>query len=158
MDDFDVQILKQLQTDSRQSTEAVGSKIGLSASSCQRRIKKLKQQGVIQTEVAILDRSKLPNIITTIVEITLEKGGEQALNATLDDLNNEASIQQLYYMAGDIDFVVIVVTNNMEEFDQLSRKLFMSNTNIKKFTTKVVIKPHKTNLSIPLDKLTNNSH
>jgi len=150
VDDFDLEILKLVQQDCRMSTEFIGEKIGLSASACQRRIKKLRHQGIIKSEIAVLDAAQLPNCITTIVEITLEKGGEIALDDIIESLEKEDQVQQFYYMAGDVDFMVIIVTPNMEQFDFLSRNLFMSNPNIKKFTSKVVIKTQKSNLNIPL--------
>lgn len=150
MDSFDIEILKALQVDSRISTETLGHKIGLSASACQRRIKKLKEGGVIQKEVAVLDREKLPGYITVIVDVTLEKGGEKSLDRIIERLDKEPQVQQFYYTSGDVDFVVIVVTQSMGDFDRLSRRLFMSNTNVKKFSSKVAIKLNKVGMEIPL--------
>lgn len=150
MDAFDHHILRALQNNSRISSEALGAEIGLSPSACQRRIKKLKQQGVIKQEVAVLDASQLPGFITTLVDITLERGGETALDEFIHALEAESQVQQFYYVAGDVDFVVIVVTQDMKAYDALSRRLFMSNQNIKKFSTKVVIQPGKVGLELPV--------
>lgn len=150
MDSFDKSILQQLQQDSRISTEKLGERIGLSASACQRRIKKLKQAGVISKEVAIIDRSKVKGLITVITEVTLEKGGEAALNEFMAQAEKEIMVQQFYYVAGEVDFIVIAVTESMDEYDRLSRRLFMANDNIKKFTSKVAIKSYATDLSIPI--------
>ena len=150
MDSFDREILKVLQTNCRISTEELGGRVGLSASACQRRIKNLKTTGVVKNEVAILDRGKLPGFITVIVDITLEKGGEKALDKFIGQLNRERQIQQFYYVAGEVDFVVIVVAQSMDDFDSLSRRVFMSNTNIKKFSSKVVIKSDKVGMEVPL--------
>ncbi|NRF29856.1 Lrp/AsnC family transcriptional regulator [Vibrio coralliilyticus] len=150
MDAFDHHILRALQNNSRISSEALGAEIGLSPSACQRRIKKLKQQGVIKQEVAVLDAAQLPGFITTLVDITLERGGETALDEFIRALEAEPQVQQFYYVAGDVDFVVIVVTQDMKAYDALSRRLFMSNQNIKKFSTKVVIQPGKVGLELPV--------
>ncbi|MCC2520586.1 Lrp/AsnC family transcriptional regulator [Vibrio coralliilyticus] len=150
MDAFDHHILRALQNNSRISSEALGAEIGLSPSACQRRIKKLKQKGVIKQEVAVLDASQLPGFITTLVDITLERGGETALDEFIHALEAESQVQQFYYVAGDVDFVVIVVTQDMKAYDALSRRLFMSNQNIKKFSTKVVIQPGKVGLELPV--------
>lgn len=150
MDAFDHHILRALQSNSRISSEVLGAEIGLSPSACQRRIKKLKQQGVIKQEVAVLDASQLPGFITTLVDITLERGGETALDEFIHALEAESQVQQFYYVAGDVDFVVIVVTQDMKAYDALSRRLFMSNQNIKKFSTKVVIQPGKVGLELPV--------
>ena len=150
MDSFDKTILQQLQQDSRISTEKLGELIGLSASACQRRIKKLKQAGIIAKEVAIIDRSKMKGLITVITDVTLEKGGEAALNEFMLQAEKETMVQQFYYVAGEVDFVVIAVTESMDEYDNLSRRLFMANDNVKKFTSKVAIKSCATDLSIPI--------
>lgn len=150
MDSFDKTILQQLQQNSRISTEKLGELIGLSASACQRRIKKLKQTGVISKEVAIIDRSKVKGLITVIADVTLEKGGEAALNQFMAQAEKETMVQQFYYVAGDVDFVVIAVTESMQEYDSLSRRLFMANDNVKKFTSKVAINSYATDLSVPI--------
>ncbi|NRB67593.1 MAG: Lrp/AsnC family transcriptional regulator [Vibrio sp.] len=150
MDAFDYHILRALQNNSRISSEVLGAEIGLSPSACQRRIKKLKQHGVIKQEVAVLDAGQLPGFITTLVDITLERGGETALDEFIHVLEAESQVQQFYYVAGDVDFVVIVVTRDMKAYDALSRRLFMSNQNIKKFSTKVVIQPGKVGLELPI--------
>ncbi|KJY93863.1 ArsR family transcriptional regulator [Vibrio neptunius] len=150
MDAFDHHILRALQNNSRISSEVLGAEIGLSPSACQRRIKKLKQHGVIKQEVAVLDAGQLPGFITTLVDITLERGGETALDEFIHVLEAESQVQQFYYVAGDVDFVVIVVTRDMKAYDALSRRLFMSNQNIKKFSTKVVIQPGKVGLGLPI--------
>ena len=55
MDAFDRNILKELQENNRLSTEDLGLKVGLSATACQRRLKKLRQSKVITKEVAVLN-------------------------------------------------------------------------------------------------------
>ena len=150
MDDFDIAILNILQLNARCSCEQIGETIGLSASACQRRIKKLKASGLIQNEVALLDRNQLSGLVTVIVDVTLTQGGEKALDDMVKVLNGANQVQQIYYVSGEADFVVILICQNMEEFDQLSRQLFMAQGNVKKFSSKIVIQSTKTNSAIPI--------
>lgn len=150
MDSFDREILKALQTNARISTEELGFQVGLSASACQRRIKKLKATGVIAKEVVILDKEKLAGHLTVIVDVSLEKGGEKSLNKFISLMHREQQVQQLHYVAGETDFVVIISAQSMDDFDKLSRRIFLPNNNIKKFSSKVVIKSHKVGMEIPL--------
>lgn len=150
MDDFDRTILDVLQTNSRVSTEQIGDLVGLSPSACQRRIKKLKTDCIIKKEVAIIDRDKLDNYTTAIIDVNLEKGGEKALDSFIDKLNHEKRVQQFYYTAGDVDFVLIIVVKDMAEFDSLTRRLLMSDSNVKKFHSKIVIQSNKLGLEIPI--------
>ena len=68
MDNFDLEILRLLQLNCRTSTEDIGEQIGLSASSCQRRIKKLKQGGFIDNRYGefTLDPAVNPNSAVNI--------------------------------------------------------------------------------------------
>ena len=150
MDAFDRAILNELQTDSRISTEELGNLVGLSASACQRRIKKLRELGIINREVTLLDSERLEGYVTIIVDLILEKGGEIILDNVFEQLNREKRVQQVYYTAGDVDLVVIMVVKNMSEYDDLTRRLFMANSNVKKFQAKVAIKPKKLGLALPL--------
>lgn len=148
MDSFDCAILDVLQSNSRTSSEELGELVGLSASACQRRIKKLKESGIIEKEVAVVDRHKIGNYTTAIIDVTLEKGGGESLDSFIKKLNQEELVQQVYYTAGDVDFVLIVVVNNMNEFDDFTRRLLMSEVNVKKFHSKIVIKSSKVSLKL----------
>lgn len=150
MDSYDGAILDILQTNSRTSTGEIGELVGLSASACQRRIRKLKEKGVIKNEIAVINREMIDTNVTIFIDVVLEKGGVEALDSFTSILNEEKSIQQLYYTAGEVDFVLVVVVRNMNEFDALTRKLLMSNENVKKFHSKVVIQPNKVGLYVPL--------
>ena len=151
MDGFDLAILKHLQQDCQISSQALGEIVGLSASACQRRIKKLLEQGVIKNQVAVLDSTKIPGYITVIVDVELERGGEDALDSLTLSLQKVPQVQQVYYTVGYSDFTVIIVAKNLDDYDKLSRKLFMNEPNVKKFVSKVAISTPKASLSVPLD-------
>ncbi len=153
VDAFDWAILQHLQTDSRLSTEELGDALGLSASACQRRIRKLKEAGIIQREVALLNSDKLPGYCTLIVDIYLEKCGQEVLDNLIRQLQMEAQVQQIYYTVGETDMVVIILARSMAEYDALTRRLLMGNENIRRFTSKAVIKTLKASLAIPMQQV-----
>jgi len=49
--------------------------------------------------------------------------------------NKTPQIQQCYYVTGEVDFALIMVVNTMREYESLTRKLFFSNSNIRRFKT-----------------------
>ncbi|MGO4780051.1 Lrp/AsnC family transcriptional regulator, partial [Lysobacter sp. 2RAB21] len=55
MDQFDRRILQRLQDDARTTTDDIAEAVGLSATAVQRRIKRLRAQGAIVSEVAVID-------------------------------------------------------------------------------------------------------
>jgi DNA-binding Lrp family transcriptional regulator len=150
LDGFDRQILISLQLNNKKTSEELGDEIGLSATAIQRRIKKLRQSGVIEKEVAILNAHQLGGYITVIVDITLVKGGSAAIDCFKTKVKHYHEVQQCYYVAGEKDFVLIITAENMQRYEMLTRELFLDDESILKFTSNVVMQSEKIGLSIPV--------
>lgn len=151
MDVFDKHILKLLQKNSRITTEEIGHQVGLSATACQRRIKKLRGSGVIQKEVAVLNGSSLGGYVTVIVEIIMKQGGATTIDEFKAQMLEHEEVQQCYYVTGNVDFILIIAAENMLKYEQLTRKLFFNNLNIQKFHSTVAMESVKIGLNIPLE-------
>ena len=150
MDDFNRKILAILQSNNKKNTEEIGREIGLSATAVQRRIKKLKQEGIIEQEVTILNRDKLGGFITIIVEVIIVKGGMSVIDAFKKKVTNHPEVQQCYYLAGSTDFILIITAINMQRYEEITRELFLDDSNILKFTSNVSMQTVKVGLSLPL--------
>ncbi|ABC29288.1 Transcriptional regulator [Hahella chejuensis KCTC 2396] len=150
LDSFDVALLKALQEDCQQTSQQLAEKIGLSPTAIQRRIKRLREQGIIHKEVAILNSQLLGNRMTVIIQVILEKGGPRIVDAFKRRIIKFPEVQQCYYVAGEFDFVLIVNVANITEYDLLTRKLFPDDMKISKFYTIIAIEAVKADLSLPL--------
>lgn len=150
MDRLDKKLLSLYQQNNRVSTEALGQQVGLSATACQRRLKKLRADGYIQRDIAVLDASRLGNHVTVIVEVSLKRGGTEPINDFKSRVMALDEVQQCFYVAGDADFVIIITAHSMAHYDALSRELFFDNPHIQKFHSTVVMENVKSGLSIPL--------
>ena len=147
---FDHHILKLLQQNSRIATQELGEKIGLSATACQRRIKKLRAAGIIQKEVAVLDGALLGSYVTVIVEVSMKQGGAVFIDDFRTSMLEHEEVQQCYYVTGDADFILIIAAANMLQYEKITRKLFFNNLNIKRFSSSVAMENVKVGLNIPL--------
>lgn len=150
MDAFDRHILKILQQNSRITTEQLGAEVGLSATACQRRIKKLRLDGIIKKEVAVLDGISLGGYVTVIVEVELERGGAAIMDEFKAKMQASEAVQQCYYVTGNADFILIITAENMLEYEKTTRELFYANANVQKFVSTVVMDNVKVGLDIPL--------
>jgi Lrp/AsnC family leucine-responsive transcriptional regulator len=151
MDAFDRRILKLLQANSRMTTEELGLQIGLSATACQRRIRKLREAGIILKEVAVVDGIAVGGYVTVIVDVVLQQGSFQNIDTFKKHMLRFPQVQQCYYVTGHNDFVLIVIAENMLEYEKLTRELFFNNSNIKKFHSTVVMENVKTGLDVPVE-------
>lgn len=150
IDLFDRQILKSLQNNCRLSTAELGSQIGLSATACQRRIKKLKESGKIDKEIAVLDGIQIGNYVTIIVKVVLQQGTANNIDNFKKKMLDHPQIQQCYYVTGNSDFVLVVTAESMLEYEKLTRELLLGNSTVQKFHSTVVMENVKVGLSIPL--------
>lgn len=152
LDALDRQILARLQADCQCKAEALGADIGLSASAVQRRIKRLRAQGVIQAEVAVLDPQRVSAGLTLITGIEFGQDNYAALAQARVWAAREPAIQQLYYVTGASDLVAIVVAHDMKDYDTLCERLMREHPEIRRMTTQVVIEPLKRGLAVPVDR------
>ncbi|WP_020668823.1 Lrp/AsnC family transcriptional regulator [Amycolatopsis nigrescens] len=151
LDSVDYAILDRLQNDSRIIAETIGSQVGLSAAAVQRRIKRLRQCGVIAREVAVLDPKALGLPMTFIVTVEMERERIEVIDAFRRQVLADAAVQQCYYVTGAADFVLVVNCRDMTDFEEFTRRMFFDNPNVRHFTTSVAMDRVKVGLTVPLN-------
>ena len=151
LDKFDRQILAALQHDPRQPAERIATAIGLSATAVQRRIRRLREAGVIQGERLVLDAAALGYGLAVWVEVELREASRKAvIDGFRRRMAAEPRVQQCFYVAGDSDFLLLVRCGDVAEFEALTRKLFFDDTNIRKFRSVFVLDECKPDAGLPL--------
>lgn len=151
LDKFDIGILNILQSDNSIPLKDIGEKVGLSGPAVQRRIKKLRENNIIVSDISVLNPDKVGQFITLFVEVELENEQIAVLEDLKDKFRSVREIQQCYYITGQADFMLVVVVPVMSAYEQLTKKLFFENPNIKRFRTSVVMDCVKGGLSLPLE-------
>jgi Lrp/AsnC family transcriptional regulator, leucine-responsive regulatory protein len=150
MDTLDGKILALYQQDTRRVAASIGAEVGLSAAAVQRRLKRLRSNGTIAAEIAVLDHVAAGRPITCIVGITL---GSRA--ADIDKftrrIRRQADVQQCYQVTGSIDFLLIVTAESMEAYRAFSRTWFET-PQVARYETHVVLDRVKAGLSVPIAK------
>lgn len=144
LDSFDLAILRILQHDSSVPQRQIGERVNLSAPSVQRRIKKMEKEGIISAQVAIVNPVSVGLPLTIVVEIELKAETGGIIDKIKKEFLEAPEIQQCYYVTGEIDFILITVVSDMAEYEDLTRRLFFDNDNIRKFKTFVTMDRIKT--------------
>ncbi len=150
LDPFDLAILRILQKDNTVSQRVIGERVNLSAPSVQRRIKRLEESGIIAAQTATLDPAGFGPALTIVVQVELnvETGG--AIDLVKQSFIDAPEIQQCYYVTGEADFVLIILVQDMSEYEALTQRLFFSNETIKMFKTFVTMDRTKVSLEIDI--------
>lgn len=150
MDAIDRNILNALQRDASRTNADVADAVGLSPSSCLRRIRKLRKQGIIDRIVAILSPAKIGRGIKAMVAVELRLHGEQHMRRFLDKAARETAVSHAYAVTGEHDVILMLRLRDMEEFDVLSTRLFSDQTNVARYVTMMVIRTAKEETAVPI--------
>ena len=148
LDAFDRKILTLLQKDSRTPQRDISEAVHLSASAVNRRIAAMEAAGVIQRTVAIVDPARVGKPITIIVEVTLENERLDLLDSAKRRFVACSAVQQVYYVTGEVDLVLVMQVADMSEYERLTRELFFAESNIKSFRTMVAMERSKVSLAV----------
>ena len=123
LDRIDRRILDILQNDATRSVAEIGEAVGLSATPCWKRIKRLERIGIIQRRVAILDREKLALGVTVIVAIRTASHSDEWLNTFSEGVSLIPEVVEFYRMSGDVDYILKVVARDIADYDRIYRKI-----------------------------------
>ena len=135
LDQTDFLILDQLQKDASLTNQELAERVFTSPPTCLRRVKRLKDAGLIERQIAILSVDKLAPLIghglTAIVEITLDRQDTQCLEAFEKRVTQDEAVQQCYRVSPGPDFVLIVFAHDMPTYLALSQRLFSADANVR---------------------------
>lgn len=150
MDRIDRKLLTLLQRDASRTNADMADEVGLSPSSCLRRIRRLRQAGIIDRIVAILNPARTGRVLKAVVTVELKLHGEQHMRRFLDLAAKEEAVAQAYAVTGEADVILLLRLRDMEEFDALCDRLFRDRSNVARFFTMMVIRTAKEDTAIPL--------
>ena len=154
LDAIDFQILRQLQSDSSLSNQAMALALHLTPPTCLRRVKRLHQLGLVEKQVAILNSEKLSQFtghgLQVIVEVSLDRQDSSSLLQFEQKAVAEAGVQQCWRVSPGPDFVLIIATTDMPAYLGLSQKLFTQDANVRNVKAFFSIKRAKFTTAIPI--------
>jgi len=150
LDDFDLRILERYQHDTQLPARTIAKAVGLSAAAVQRRLKRLRETGVIRREVAELAPQAVGLPITCLVAVDLERERAVELERFKRKMLGLAEVQQCYYVTGQADFILVVLVSSMEAYDDFTRRALLEDDNVRSFVTTIVMERVKTGVAVPL--------
>ncbi|NRR33871.1 Lrp/AsnC family transcriptional regulator [Oxalobacteraceae bacterium] len=131
LDEIDRRILNALQVDAAQTNSELALAVHVSPPTCLRRVKNLKESGVIERQVAIVAPEKVGARLTAIVEITLDVQAAERMDAFEQLVAGDAAVMQCYRVSPGPDFVLIVQVADMPAYHALAHRLFTAHANVR---------------------------
>jgi len=139
LDEFDKKLLRLLQQNNRLTTEELSIRVSLSQSAVQRRITKLRNEKIIEADVAIISPAAVGIGMTCVVDVILHEGNSKAIDLFKREMLKCTEVSLCYYVTGMYDFVLIVNARDMNHFEEFQKIKLMDNPYLKHFYTHVVM-------------------
>jgi len=155
LDEQDLKLLGLLQHDASLSNQALAELCKISPATCHRRIKRLREEGYIEAQVAILSPQRMADALgwglTALVEISLDVQTQEALDAFEKRAVAAPEVQQCWRVSPGPDFVLVVQVTDMLAYQELARKLFTQDSLVRNVRAFFSVKRAKfgTQLQLP---------
>ena len=135
IDATDIKLLELLQSDASLSNQALAERVHVSPPTCLRRVKRLRDAGLIEREIAVLNADKLAVLLgyglTALVEISLDRQGAEELAKFEARVVLDEAVQQCYRVSPGPDFILLVHVADMPDYLALAQRLFTSDANVR---------------------------
>src|SRR3954462_8397470 len=115
-DETNAKILALLQRDSSLTNEALGSEVNLSSTAVIKRVKKLRDSGVIEATVAVLSLQSAGPFVSALVLCSLDPDGAATIDQFAQTILSRPEITSAWVVTGDVDVVLLVLTRTIEEY------------------------------------------
>ncbi|WP_037546752.1 Lrp/AsnC family transcriptional regulator [Stappia stellulata] len=138
-DRIDRQLLNALRRNADIGNARLAEGVGLSASACLRRVKRLKQAGLVRQVVALVDARALGNALSAIVTVSFVRHAPEYRTAFQRKLREEPAVSMAYSVSGQVSAVLQVDVADMAAFNALAGRLFDDDPNVAAFTTHFIM-------------------
>ena len=150
IDEIDLRILEELQRDSSRTNVELARAVGLSPPACLRRVRRLRANGAIRREMAVVDPRIAGLHIAVLAGVVLERESRELLASFKRRLLEDDAVAQCWYVTGQYDFLVLVRVRDIDAYEELGQRLFHADPNVKRYESLVVLDEVKRDFAVPL--------
>ncbi|HUF76782.1 MAG TPA: Lrp/AsnC family transcriptional regulator [Longimicrobiales bacterium] len=150
LDDLDRRILTQLQEDASVSSAELARRVELSAAGLQKRVRKLQEAGVIQHQVAILNREAIGLDLLCFVQVTLAHHQPDAVRGFRQAIQGMAAVLECHHLTGEFDYLLKVVVANHRELEHFLVDELTPAPGVDRIRTSIVLNDIKASTALPL--------
>lgn len=148
LDAFDRAILDIVQADNRLPNREIAARVNLSETAVRRRLDRLRADGVIRADIAMLDRDRLGQ--TLVVSVIFRDDMAEAYECFIAQMQESDRVTQCYSIAGEVDFILHVHAASLREFEDWAKSTLLADPVVQRYETAVVFTTHKFSTAIPM--------
>ncbi len=149
LDPIDKRILKILQEDASQNVKEIASELNMTKTPVYERIKRLTNEGIIEKQVAIVDRKKISTSIIVFLTGSLDVKKFEEINDFYEAIENIPEIMECYLMGGETDFIMKVICPGLDNYHDFYSKTIATIPRIGQIKSSFVINEVKKSTVLP---------
>jgi DNA-binding Lrp family transcriptional regulator len=154
LDEADLRLLDLLQHDASVSNQTLAERAGMSATTCHRRVRRLRDEGFIERQVAVLSHQRMAEVLgwglAALVEITLDVQTQESLDAFEQRAVATPEVQQCWRVSPGPDFVLVLQVADMPAYQAVARHLFTQDSQVRNVRAFFSVKRAKFETRLPL--------
>ncbi|WP_310620687.1 Lrp/AsnC family transcriptional regulator [Flexibacterium corallicola] len=155
LDQRDLDILRVLSSEGRITKSALADRIGLSATPCWDRLRKLEKTGLIESYGARINLKKLGPHVTVFVAAEIADHTAASFYAFEKAMQGYDEVVSCWALGGGFDYLMQIVTRDIDAYQRLIDAMLDAKIGLSRYFTYIVTKPVKGNAVPPLDLLFN---
>lgn len=133
IDVLDQKILTLVQTDNLLTHAEIGETVGLSTSAVRRRLKLMRDQKIIVSDVSRVDPDAFG--VTLITTVSFASESREIYESFDRQVASLSPVKQSYHVAGSADYVLIIHGPSLKWYEDWSKDVFMENEAIARYST-----------------------
>ncbi len=150
IDRLDRELLKLLQTESEVTASEIGERIGMSQSTCWRRIQRLRDEGLIQEQLVTLDRKKAGLNAMIFAQVKLSSQGRSNLAEFSDAIQSFPEVLDCYVLMGNVDFLLRIVAADIDAYEKFFFDKLSTLSGVQEITSSIALSEIKHTTALPL--------
>jgi Lrp/AsnC family leucine-responsive transcriptional regulator len=152
LDKVDRKLLNLLQKNNQMPTRVLAEKVHISQPTCLRRIRDLREAGIISADVAMVDPFALGYGMLAFLEVSLNNQSDEHLQEFEARMAKEPEVMQCYFVSGDYDYFLVVHVVDMDSYYQFVRRVISGSGNVRHFQSRFPMKRAKFATRIAFDE------
>ncbi|WP_293779554.1 Lrp/AsnC family transcriptional regulator [uncultured Oxalicibacterium sp.] len=152
LDKVDRRLLNLLQKNNQISTRELADAVHISQPTCLRRIRDMRDAGIISADVAMIDPFALGYGMLAFLEVSIDKQGDEYMQEFEARMARESEVMQCYFVSGDYDYFLVVHVVDMDAYYQFVRRVISGSGNVRHFQSRFPMKRAKFDTRIAFDE------
>jgi Lrp/AsnC family transcriptional regulator, leucine-responsive regulatory protein len=150
LDRHSLNILFELQSDSRQTIQQISNAVGLSPTPCWKRIKEMESAGVILGYTVLIDREKVGLNLAAVAEVNLDKHSEELVQRFEKAVSASPQIVRCLSATGPADYILTVLVPDIKHYEQFLHNTLFKLPGVTHVRSSIVLREVKSEIALPI--------